>query len=134
MAHRTRFKYKVGDIITFKMKFHSPSCGLVGLEGTSHKVVRVEDYGGACYALEGKEGLFRQSCFAGKADDLSWDKKTEAAWNLLKCRELNGDDPMYICSCCGHSAGYTIAGKSADTRYCPHCGKLMVNATCIEED
>jgi rubrerythrin len=134
VAHRTLFKYKVGDTITFKMKFHSPSCGLEGLEGTSHKVVETRDYGGACYRLEGKDSWFRQTCFAGKTENLGWDKKTEAAWNKLKCRELTGEDTMYICSCCGHSATYTVDGKSADTRFCPHCGKYMTNATYIEED
>jgi rubrerythrin len=62
-------------------------------------------------------------------------KDTQAKWDTLQCRALTGEDPMFICSCCGYSALNDYRGRSTDSLYCPHCGKYMTNSTMpIEED
>lgn len=61
------YKYNVGDIVKFKDKFHSPTCGLVGLEGTTAVIADRRDYNGPCYKLAGGDGFYKETCFEGPA-------------------------------------------------------------------
>ena len=54
-------------------------------------------------------------------------KDTEAIW------EFHKDDLYYTCSNCGASALNDCFGQSTDSKFCPNCGKFMINST-IEED
>ena len=54
-------------------------------------------------------------------------KDTEAEWLYSEV------DPVYVCSACGYCALNDYRGRSTDSRFCPHCGKFMINST-IEED
>ena len=54
-------------------------------------------------------------------------KDTEAIW------EFHKDDFYYTCSNCGASALNDCFGQSTDSKFCPSCGKRMINST-IEED
>ena len=55
-------------------------------------------------------------------------KDTEAEWLTV----LNA--PVeYACSNCHYSALNDYRGNSVDSKFCPHCGKRMINST-IEED
>jgi hypothetical protein len=66
------YKYNVGDYVKFKDKFHSPTCGLVGREGTIAKIT------GHAFAYNNRphyyindiEGeVFTETCFAGLATE-----------------------------------------------------------------
>ena len=60
-------------------------------------------------------------------------KDTEAKW----CHFVNDENtgrPLYICSNCAHSALNDWNGKNTASRFCPHCGKYMVNHTMPEDD
>lgn len=52
---------------------------------------------------------------------------TEAFW------EFHEDELFYTCSNCGGSALNDCFGQSTDSKFCPSCGKRMINST-IEED
>ena len=74
MKPAVNYKFKVGDMVKFKEHFHSPSCGLEGLEGA---VVVIEDrtiYGSPAYKIKGREGYFKESCFE-KGVIASFDKR-----------------------------------------------------------
>jgi DNA-directed RNA polymerase subunit RPC12/RpoP len=59
-------------------------------------------------------------------------KDTEAEW--IKDYDA-GMDVVYVCSHCGWAALNDWRGRSTDSKFCPHCGKFMINATIpIEED
>ena len=53
--------------------------------------------------------------------------ENEAFW------EFHEDELYYTCSHCGCSALNDCFGQSTDSKFCPTCGKLMINST-IEED
>lgn len=55
-------------------------------------------------------------------------KETEAEWIKVP-PELELEEDCYTCSCCGWAALNDWKGRSTDSRFCPHCGKLMVNST-----
>lgn len=61
------YKYNLDDIVKFKNKFHSPTCGLKGLEGTTGVVEERRDYNGPCYKLAGGDGFYKETCFEGPA-------------------------------------------------------------------
>lgn len=65
-------KYNAGDVVKFKDKFHSPTCGLVGREGTTAKIAgRALPYNDRPhYYLEGEEAIFPETCFSGLATEL----------------------------------------------------------------
>lgn len=54
-------------------------------------------------------------------------KQNEAKW------EFHEDDLFYTCSNCGSSALNDCFGQSTDSKFCPHCGKRMINST-MEDD
>ncbi len=56
-------------------------------------------------------------------------KDTEAEW----LKELNAP-VVYFCSECYASALNDYRGNSVDSRFCPHCGKYMINSTMPEDD
>ena len=56
-------------------------------------------------------------------------KDTEAKWDTLQCKGITGEDTVFICSNCGYSALNDYRGRSTDSRFCPHCGKFMINST-----
>lgn len=46
-----------------------------------------------------------------------------------------GGEIVYECSSCRWSALNDWRGRSTDSRFCPHCGKFMINSTMpVEED
>jgi hypothetical protein len=66
------YKYNVGDYVKFKDKFHSPTCGLVGREGTIAKITGIAfAYNNRPhYYINDIEGeVFTESCFAGLATE-----------------------------------------------------------------
>ena len=75
------------------------------------------------------------------SEDLTWEivavvepqelKDTEAKW----IRKTNSytEDTYFVCSECSYSALNDYRGRSTDSKFCPHCGKRMINST-IEED
>lgn len=64
-------KYKVGDQVKFKASFKNPSCGLVGKEGTVATIAGVAPFynNRTHYYLEGEEGVFPETLFAGLATE-----------------------------------------------------------------
>ena len=56
-------------------------------------------------------------------------KDTEAEWITVV-----DSNPVYACSNCKNSALNDYRGRSTDSRFCPHCGKLMINYTMPEDD
>ena len=76
------------------------------------------------------------------SEDVTWEviavvepkerKDTEAEW-IPHGEGEDGNEIVYECSNCRWCALNDYRGRSTDSRFCPHCGKLMVNST-IEED
>lgn len=58
-------------------------------------------------------------------------KENEAEWIFKPA--LDEDEYDFICSSCGYCALNNYRGLPVDSRFCPHCGKRMINST-IEED
>jgi DNA-directed RNA polymerase subunit RPC12/RpoP len=54
-------------------------------------------------------------------------KDTEAEWNCFV------DEGIYVCSKCGRAALNDYRGRSTDSKFCPHCGKRMINSTLPED-
>ena len=59
-------------------------------------------------------------------------KDTEAEW-LFK-EALDEDEYDFICSNCGNCALNNYRGLPVDSRFCPHCGKRMINSTMPEDE
>ena len=59
-------------------------------------------------------------------------KDTEAEW-IAHGEGEDGNTISYECSNCRYFALNDYRGNSTDSRFCPHCGKRMINST-IEED
>lgn len=58
-------------------------------------------------------------------------KDTEAKW----IPHDGGGEIVYECSNCRWSALNDWKGRSTDSRFCPRCGKFMINSTMpVEED
>ena len=55
-------------------------------------------------------------------------KDTEAEWLFSLV------DPVYKCSNCRYCALNDYRGRSTDSRFCPNCGKRMINSTMPEDD
>lgn len=59
-------------------------------------------------------------------------KDTEARWQIV---DGEPEEDVYACSNCGFTALNDWRGRSTDSRFCPHCGKFMINSTMpVEED
>lgn len=58
-------------------------------------------------------------------------KDTEAEW--FKDYDV-GMDVVYTCSNCDFSALNDWRGRSTDSRFCPRCGKFMINSTMPSEE
>ena len=56
-------------------------------------------------------------------------KDTEAKWITVV-----DSNPVYACSNCKNSALNDYRGRSTDSKFCPHCGKRMINSTMPEEE
>lgn len=56
-------------------------------------------------------------------------KDTEARWQFV-----DEEDEVYACSSCDYCALNDYRGRSTDSRFCPHCGKLMVNSSMWEDE
>ena len=54
-------------------------------------------------------------------------KDTEAEWIFHK------DNFFYTCSNCEYAALNDYSGTSTDSKFCPHCGKRMINSTMPED-
>ena len=73
-------------------------------------------------------------------DEVSWEivevvepkelKDTEAEWIEDHDTVLG---VVYICSECKYSALNDYRGNSVDSKFCPHCGKRMINSTMPED-
>lgn len=57
-------------------------------------------------------------------------KDTEAEW--IKDYDISLD-LIYVCSNCERSALNDYKGNSTDSRFCPNCGKRMINSTMLED-
>lgn len=72
------------------------------------------------------------------SEDLTWEviavvepkelKDTEAEWIFHE------DNFFYTCSNCGYAALNDYSGMSTDSKFCPHCGKRMINSTMPEDE
>ena len=70
-------------------------------------------------------------------DEVSWEvvavveprelKDTEAEW------VFNQEEETLVCSNCCYDALLDYRGRSTDSRFCPHCGKRMINSTIPED-
>ena len=58
-------------------------------------------------------------------------KDTEAEWIEDHDTVLG---VVYIYSECKYSALNDCRGRSTDSKFCPHCGKRMINSTMPEDD
>ena len=86
------YKYNLGDVVKFKDKFHSPTCGLKGLEGTTGVVEERRDYNGPCYKLAGMNSFCKESCFEGPALSKNFTCRDEAVGaDTLQGPETNCD-------------------------------------------
>ena len=56
-------------------------------------------------------------------------KDTEAEWFTVI-----DSDPVYACSNCNYSALNDWRGNSTDSRFCPRCGKRMINSSMWEDE
>lgn len=59
-------------------------------------------------------------------------RDTEAEWNFKHA--LDEDEYDFICSSCGYCALNNYRGLPVDSKFCPHCGKLMVNSSMWEDE
>ena len=59
-------------------------------------------------------------------------RDTEAAW-IPHGEGEDGNEIVYECSNCRWCALNDYRGRSTDSRFCPHCGKRMINSTMLED-
>lgn len=60
-------------------------------------------------------------------------KDTEAEW-IPHGEGEDGNEIVYECSNCRWCALNDYRGRSTDSRFCPRCGKRMINSTIEEDD
>jgi rubrerythrin len=91
-----------------------------------------------------KEKAEEQAAYIWKrnkiSEDLTWEviavvepkelKDTEAEWKFKEA--LDEDEYDFICSNCGYCALNNYRGNPVASKFCPHCGKYMINH--IQED
>lgn len=94
-----------------------------------------------------KENAEEQAAYIWKrnkiSEDVTWEviavvepqelSDTQADWRSLVCDDVTGL-PLYVCSNCAYSALNDYRGNSAASRYCPNCGKFMINHTMPEDE
>ena len=56
-------------------------------------------------------------------------KDIEAEWLTI-----NHSIPVYACSSCHAPALCDPRGRAVDSKFCPHCGKFMINYTPEDDD
>lgn len=56
-------------------------------------------------------------------------KDTEAEWLTI-----NHSIPVYACSSCHAPALCDRRGRAIDSKFCPHCGKFMINYTPEDDE
>ena len=71
------------------------------------------------------------------SEDVTWEviavvepqelKDTEAEW------VFNQEEETLVCSNCCYDALLDYRGRSTDSKFCPHCGKRMINSTMPED-
>ena len=61
-------------------------------------------------------------------------KDTESKWNCCYEETRGIAEVWFTCSNCGRSALNDYRARSLASRFCPHCGKYMINHTMPEED
>lgn len=59
-------------------------------------------------------------------------RDTEAFWIWKMCFDVDESD--YICSNCRGLALNDYDGRPIESRFCPYCGKRMINSTMPEDD
>ena len=77
------------------------------------------------------------------SEDVSWEvvavvepkelKDTEAEW-IAHGEGEDGNTIIYECSNCRWCALNDYRGRSTDSRFCPRCGKRMINSTMPEDE
>ena len=60
-------------------------------------------------------------------------KDTKAEW-IAHGEGEDGNEIIYECSNCRWTALNDYRGRSADSKFCPHCGKRMINSTMPEDN
>ena len=59
-------------------------------------------------------------------------KNAEAKW-IAHGKGEDGNTIVYECSNCRYFALNDYRGNSVDSKFCPHCGKRMINSTMTED-
>ena len=92
-----------------------------------------------------KEAAEEQAAYIWKrnniSEDVTWEviavvepkelKDTQAEWVV----DFHEDPEAHpYCSNCMYSALRNYRGLPVDSRFCPHCGKQMINSTMPEDD
>ena len=110
-AFRPFYKYVEGEEVT--------------LYNNQVKIVLTRvDHNGPCYRFRDDPNLYCESCIKGRTKDLipklAVNKEDTSSW------EYSDVDPVFICSNCSYVA-LEYKGKSVASKFCPHCGKYMIN-------
>jgi predicted RNA-binding Zn-ribbon protein involved in translation (DUF1610 family) len=146
------YKYNVGNYVKFKSKFTNPTCGLVWRAGTVAKITGLaKAYNNKPhYYVNGVEDeVFPESVFAGLATESEFltqspeyievdtSESPETKCDTGDSRE-SGNKTMWIvyqeedgiayeCNNCYWCALNDYRGRSTASRFCPRCGKYMIN-------
>ena len=60
-------------------------------------------------------------------------KDTQSEWKHVVDDDVTGL-PMYVCLNCAYSALNDFRGRSTASKFCPHCGKFMINHQQPEDE
>ncbi len=113
----------------------STGCYWCGNNLFDEQIRKAQIYHWKEYAEEQAAYIFKRNKIS---EDVTWEviavvepkelKDTEAEW-------INApEDPVYICSNCGYSALNDWRGSSTASRFCPRCGKYMINHQMEDDD
>lgn len=105
------YKYVEGDEVT--------------LYSNQVKIVLARvNHNGPCYRFRNDPNLYCESSIKGRTKDLvpklAIKKEDCASW------EYSEVDPVFVCSNCSWVA-LEHKGRSIASKFCPHCGKYMIN-------
>ena len=110
-AFRPFYKYAKGDEVTL-------------YNNQVKTVIERVNHNGPCYRFIDDPDLYSESLIKGRTKDLvpklPINKEDCASW------EYSEVDPVFICSNCSCVA-LEYKGKSVASKFCPHCGKYMIN-------